>query len=219
MTGASFITLALVAHAAALLALGAGIRLVMRTPRLGRWMARRLRQLARGAASFQETARESPVLAPRPTAALLAGRTIQVAQYAVLAHAAGVDVTAARALLSQGLNLISLAAGALVPGQIGVSEGAFVLSATALGTTEAKAMAIALLAHVVQVSIIPIGALAPLLWRVKKPDTVTDTRMDTVTDTVTVTDTDTDTDTVTVADTEMDAGTETETGPNAETLA
>lgn len=168
LTGPSLITVALLVHAAALFALGAGMRLCMRAQRVGRWLARRQR-IAHGAATFQRTARESAVLAPGPTAALLTGRVIQVAQYGLIVHAAGISVTTTQALFSQGLNLISLAVGALVPGQLGVSEGAFVLSSAALGTTGAKAMSIAVLAHLVQVMMIPIGALTPLVWKARRP--------------------------------------------------
>jgi hypothetical protein len=170
LTGSSAVTLALVAHAAALLVAGVAMRALMRARRLGRWLARRSVRLGRGAASFQEIARESPVLAPRATAALVAGRVLQIVQYGFLAHAAGVDVSALRALLAQGLNFLALAAGTLVPGQVGVSEGAFVLSAGALGATEATAMAIALLAHVVQVVFVPIGTLTPLVWKARVPE-------------------------------------------------
>lgn len=170
VTGPSLITVSLVVHAAVLLVLGAGMRLAMRAPRLGRFIERRAGRFARGAASFQDAARETPVLAPGPTAVLFVGRVLQVAQYAALAYAAGIDVTAVQALVSQGLNLISLSVGALVPGQVGVSEGAFVLSANAIGATEAKAMAIALLAHVLQVAVIPLGALTPVLWKVRRPE-------------------------------------------------
>jgi len=169
VSGSSWLTLSLLVHAVALFILGAGMRLAMRAPRLGRWFGGRAGRFARGAASFQDAARESPVLVPGPTAALFAGRVLQVAQYAVLAYAVGFDLTAVQALIAQGLNLVALAAGALVPGQIGVSEGAFVLSASTLGTTEAKAMAIALLAHVLQVATLPLGALTPMLWKVRRP--------------------------------------------------
>jgi hypothetical protein len=169
LTGASAVTIALGMHAAVLLLAGVGMRALMRARRLGRWLERRSERLGRCAASFQETAREAPVLAPGATVALLAGRILQIVQYGLLAHAAGVDMSAWRALLAQGLNLIALAAGTLVPGQVGVSEGTFVLSADALGTTEAKAMTIALLAHVVQVVFVPLGAITPLVWKAKVP--------------------------------------------------
>ncbi|MCC6558269.1 MAG: flippase-like domain-containing protein [Polyangiaceae bacterium] len=170
LTGGSALTIALVAHAVLLVLGGAGLRALMRARRAGRWLERRSARLGRGAASFQESAREAPIIAPRPTAALLVGRLLQVAQYAILARAAGVDASAVRALFAQGLNLISLATGSLVPGQVGVSEGTFVLSAHALGTTEAKAMTIALLAHVVQVVFVPIGTITPMVWRARKPE-------------------------------------------------
>ena len=72
-------------------------------------------------------------------------------------------------LFAQGLNLVALAVGALVPGQLGVSDGAFALSAKTLGTTTAKAMSIALLAHAMQVLFVLVGSLLPLLWKTGCP--------------------------------------------------
>ncbi|MGZ3457666.1 MAG: hypothetical protein ACXU86_04090 [Archangium sp.] len=90
-------------------------------------------------------------------------------QYGTLAVAVGIDTTAVEALVAQGLNLVALAVGTLVTGQFGVSDGAFALSARAFGTTTAKAMSIALLAHALQVLFVLLGSLTPLVWKARAP--------------------------------------------------
>ncbi|HYO71903.1 MAG TPA: lysylphosphatidylglycerol synthase domain-containing protein [Archangium sp.] len=141
-TGASWLTLALGVHALVLLLMGLGMHAGMN----GRALP--------------------PV---RPLVATLLGRALQVVQYGLLALAVGIDTTAVEALLAQGLHLLSLAAGALVPGQFGVREGAFALSAEAFGTTPALAMSIALLAHGTQALFVLLGSLTPLVWKVHSP--------------------------------------------------
>ncbi|WP_233165820.1 lysylphosphatidylglycerol synthase transmembrane domain-containing protein [Archangium sp. Cb G35] len=105
----------------------------------------------------------------RTLLAALLGRTLQVVQYGILAMAVGIDTTVVEALIAQGLHLVSLAVGALVPGQFGVREGAFALSAGAFGTTPARAMSIALLAHGTQGLFVLLGSLTPLVWKVQPP--------------------------------------------------
>jgi hypothetical protein len=168
-TGPSFAFWALVAHAALLLTVGVGMRAGMRAPSLVAFLSRRFARLARHAAAFHDTARADALLPHGQILPMTLGRALQIEQYAVLAHAVGVRVTAVSALFVQGLNLIALAAGALVPAQVGVSEGTFALAAKALETSIANAMATALLAHVIQVVFIPLGAALPLVWKVRLP--------------------------------------------------
>ncbi len=169
LTGPSWVTLALGVHTVLLVLVGAGMRCGMRARRLGGWLKRRVRRLAPHAETFQESARGCALLPARPIAANFLGRGLQVAQYGALAVAVGLDVTAVEAFFAQGLNLVSLAVGALVPGQVGVSEGAFALSAGALRTTTAQALSIALLAHGVQVLFVLVGSLTPLVWKTDCP--------------------------------------------------
>jgi hypothetical protein len=143
LTGASWLTLALGVHALVLLLAGLGMHAGLR----------------------------GGALPPaRPIAATLLGRTLQVVQYGTLAAAVGIDATAVEAFTAQGLNLVSLAVGALVPGQFGVKDGAFALSAKAFGTTTASAMSIALLAHGLQVLLVLLGSLTPLVWKVRSKE-------------------------------------------------
>lgn len=141
-TGVSWLTLVLAVHALVLLLVG----LSMHTGPYGRaWPP------------------------ARPLMATLLGRTLQVVQYGILAMAVGIDTSVVEALIAQGLHLVSLAVGALVPGQFGVRDGAFALSAGAFGTTPARAMSIALLAHGTRGLFVLIGSLTPLVWKVRAP--------------------------------------------------
>ena len=157
LTGASWLTLALGMHALALVLAGLGMRAGMRA----RWAPR--------THLFQELPRDGALLPARPLVATLLGRLLQVVQYGTLAVAVGIDTSAVEALVAQGLHLVSMAVGSLVPGRFGVSDGAFALSASAFGTTTAKAMSIALLAHGLQVLLVLVGSLTPLVWKVHPP--------------------------------------------------
>lgn len=141
-TGASWLTLVLGVHALVLLLLGGGMHAGLH----GR------------------------ALPPaRPLVATFLARTLQAVQYGTLALAVGIDTTVVEALIAQGLHLVSLAVGALVPGEFGVREGAFALSAGAFGTTPARAMSVALLAHGTQGVFVLLGSLLPLVWKVHPP--------------------------------------------------
>lgn len=164
ITGRSAFTGLLVAHAIGLTAVGVAMRHEMRGRRVTGWLGGRFRAVERHAEAFRSAAAETALVPRSPLAAMMLGRVLQIVQYAVVAHAAGVDVSALRALFAQGVSFISMALGVLVPGQIGAAEGAFALSAEALGTTVASATVIALLVHCVQAVWILVGTLTPLVW-------------------------------------------------------
>ncbi|HYO52715.1 lysylphosphatidylglycerol synthase transmembrane domain-containing protein [Archangium sp.] len=169
LTGASWLTLALGVHTVVLVLVGLGMRAGMRARKLGAWLKQRFHRFAPHTETFQESARDGGLLPTRPIVATFLGRTLQVVQYGTLAVAVGIDTTAVEALVAQGLNLVAMAVGALVPGQFGVSDGAFAMSARAFGTTTAKAMSIALLTHVMQVLFVLVGSLTPLVWKARTP--------------------------------------------------
>jgi hypothetical protein len=169
LTGLSLFTVAMLAHGVLLLALSAGVRALMRAERPAAWLARRFHRWASHAERFQVTARCGALVPWRPALAFLGSRVLQVGQYAVLTHAVGIDTSLVQALFSQGLYLCALAVGSLVPGQVGVSDGAFALAAGVLDTTAARAMSVALLGHVVQLVFVVAGALTPLVWRAPAP--------------------------------------------------
>ena len=65
-------------------------------------------------------------------------------------------------LLIFGPHLVGLAAGDLVPGQIGALDGAFAFASSALGITRAAALSIPVVLHVVQLAW---GAIGVVAWR------------------------------------------------------
>lgn len=169
LSGVSPITLALIVHAAALVTAGTLLRVAMRAPRLGALAGRVSARAGERVVAFQARARETSLLPPRPIAAMLLGRSIQVAQYAILARAVGATTGVSRALVAQGANMVSLSVGAFVPAQVGVSEGAFAWSADVLGATLPQAIAIAILWHALEAVFVAVGALVPLAWPAPSP--------------------------------------------------
>lgn len=172
-TGPSLLTWAIAGQAAALVVMAAGIRALTRARRLGGWIGRRFARIAPHAEAFQDASHEAPLLPPRPILAMTAGRVLQVVQYGILAHAAGVDLSIWSALLAQGVHMVVLALGVMVPAQVGVNEGAFALFANPLGLSSAAAVAIALLARMVQVAWVVVGSLTPFVWKARARDAVT----------------------------------------------
>src|SRR5262249_8782651 len=165
VTGPSALSIALVAHAVALGIAGAAMRGGMRARWALGWFRARFARFGRHASQFHEAAHETSLLPPGTLAAMIVGRGFQIAQLAVFAFALGIDISMAKALVAQGVHLVVMAIAVFVPSQIGASEGAFALSANALGTTVSKAMVVALLIHVVQLAWVLIGSMTPILWR------------------------------------------------------
>lgn len=155
-------------HFVVLVSSGVGMRVVSTNPRVERFLARRLPRLAERASLFHEASRDTALLAPAPILAMFAGRAVQTVQFAVLAHAVGIDVTVMGALAVQGVNLVAAATGVFVPSQVGTAELVFRLAADALRTTPAIAVSLALLARVPQMTFIAIGLLVLLLWRSRR---------------------------------------------------
>jgi hypothetical protein len=152
-------------HALVLVASGVGLRAATRARGPGRWLARRFPRLGRGADAFADHAQGAGLFALGPSAALMGNRTSQVLQIGVAAHAVGIDVDVVRALAAEGVNLIANAVGVFVPGSLGATDGAFALAADMLGTTAARAAALALLLRCSQVVWLAIGSLTILVSR------------------------------------------------------
>lgn len=165
ITGPSYLTWALVGHSAFLCFLGFVIRLAARYERVGLFLARRFPSVGQQAKVFQVASRETALYPLRPVGAMMLGRAFQAAHFAVLAAAVGIDPTVLGALAFQGVSLVIAALGVMIPGQLGASEGGFTFAADTLGTTEARALSVALLAHAVQLLLIVVGSLVLSLWR------------------------------------------------------
>ncbi len=164
VTGPSLLTILLVVHVVSMNASGLALRAAARWQAFGRWLGARFPSLAPHAATFVGASRETPLVAFGPVASMMFGRALQAGHFFVLAHAVGLEPSALSALALHGTYLVIAALGVLVPGQIGASEGGFALAAEALGTTEARAISIALLSHACQLALVLVGFLVLALW-------------------------------------------------------
>jgi len=95
------------------------------------------------------------------------GRILQVIQNGVLVVAVGGALGIVPAFTSETLHLVGVAGGELMPAQLGATELAFKLSSGILHLSPSSAIAIALIAHLVQFTLVSIGLLVPVLWPVK----------------------------------------------------
>lgn len=169
LTGPSVLTFGLLGHAVFVGVLGWVVRAGTRARGVGRSMGRRFEGLAKHAEAFHDHARDVPLFPVVPIGAMVLGRAMQAIELGVIMHAVGLRAGVVRALFAQGLTMVALALGVLVPGQIGATEGAFALGASELGITAADGIVIALLAHCAQTFWVVVGALTPLLWRAPPP--------------------------------------------------
>lgn len=167
--GASVWFWAAALHAVVLVANGLGLQAVtrgdvnLRLRRPSEWLVKKFPSLASRADAFRAHANETGLWARGPTSALMLGRGVQVVQYAVAAHAVGIDAGALGALAMEGVNLIAAAVGVLVPGGFGTTDGAFTLAAGLLKTTVARATSMALLMRCMQFAWVPIGSMVALV--------------------------------------------------------
>lgn len=165
------LTLAIVLHAVVLFASGVGLRVMVESPFVERFVRRRLPRMAEGFERYQKVSRAGPRVGAGPVTWMMLGRGAQTLQYAILAHAVGITIGPVLALTVQGTNLVAAAVGVLVPGQVGSAEGVFMLAAEALGTTPARATSIALLAHASGITWTALGLAVLFFWRApKRPD-------------------------------------------------
>lgn len=144
-------------HAIVLVSTGAALRATSRSARLGRWLGKVFPRVAPSAGEFGEHARGVGLFAIGPTLALMGNRVFQTLQLYVAARATGIDTGFVQALAAQGVNLVAAAVGVLVPGGLGTTDGAFTLAAELLGTTAARATALALLLRSTQLVWLAIG--------------------------------------------------------------
>ncbi|WP_437908717.1 lysylphosphatidylglycerol synthase domain-containing protein [Sorangium sp. So ce327] len=167
--GASPLALGVLAHAALLVASGLGVAFAARQRAASAWITRRFARAGQLAAAFQEAVHERPPVPAWPFAACLAGRALQAVQYGVLLAVVGAESGPLRALAAYGVGAAGTAAGDLIPGQIGATDGAFTLAASLLGLTKSSAVAISLLVHLLQAAFALAGIAAALVWRRSPP--------------------------------------------------
>ena len=122
-----------------------------RSERVATWLKAKFKRLA-----------QSPDVIPsasgaagdvRAVASCFVGRLIEATQYGVVLHAVGGRATPATALMAQGIHLVGAAAGDLVPNQMGITEGAYRLFTQALELGVARALSIALVVRLVQLTL------------------------------------------------------------------
>lgn len=164
LTGPSILTGAFLAHFALMNVSGLALRALARYERLASWIARRAPRIAGHLDAFRATSRETALVPVKPVAAMMVGRGLQAASFGVLAMGVGLSPGVLGALAVHGVYLVIAAIGVMVPGQLGASEGGFAYSAEMLGTTEARAMSIALLAHAIQLALVALGFVILALW-------------------------------------------------------
>lgn len=152
-------------HAVVLLVCGIALQMVMRADAPGRWLARRLPNLATRAAEFREHARGIRLGARGPTEMLFVGRLLQMLQYYVAARAVGIDVGLVRVAAVEGVHLVAIAVGVLVPGGLGTTEGVFTLATDVLATTVARATSLALLMRCLQIVWVFLGSVLAIATR------------------------------------------------------
>ncbi len=167
VTGPGGLTLALAIHAAVSVTGGMLVLVAARSGPLSQ-LLERIPRLDETVRQFRDAAREQPLMPPLAAAAIVAGRSLQVVQFGVLAHGVGLGSGPVTAMLAHGVQAVGATAGDLVPGQVGVTEGAFRIAAEAFGASAAVAVSVALLAHAVQLVWIIVGALVPVLWRARQ---------------------------------------------------
>lgn len=166
LTGTSWLTAAVGAFAAVTFVVTAIFQIALRRPALGGALLRRFTRTENATAAFSEAMARLPAISVSATLAVLGARALFTIELAVLLHAASGGASAGRALLAHGVSLVGGAAGDLVPGQLGASDGAFALGARYLGISAADGVAMAMTLHVLQLGWVALAAV-PLVLRAR----------------------------------------------------
>jgi len=166
--GASPIGIGALTNAA--IATGAGLLILLggRVSRLGHHMGRIWPRIEAFGKGFDEHFSLSEPLPVRAVLWEFLGRVLQVLQYVTMVGAVG-GVTGLRpALIAEGIHLTATTAGDLIPAQLGATEANFALCAHTLGLPVANAVAIALMAHLVQLFWVLAGVVTLSIWPASK---------------------------------------------------
>jgi hypothetical protein len=167
LQGPSIWFFACVIHSVVLIASGLALQLATRADAPSRWLVKRIPRLAERAAAFREHSRGIRIGARGPTEMMFLSRCLQMVQYGIAAHAVGIDVGILRVIATEGVYLVAIAVGVLVPGGLGTTEGTFTLAADLLETTVARATATALLVRCMQIVWVFLGSMVALATRGK----------------------------------------------------
>lgn len=102
--------------------------------------------------------------AGEPLIALTVSRALQLGAYWTILRAITGRAGFVSSLMTFGIALVGGTLGDSVPAQLGVSDLTFATASHALGVPVEDALAIALVAHAVQMAWIAIGLFVPLVW-------------------------------------------------------
>ncbi len=147
----------------------AGVQFATRARSISGFLGRRFAKIRAATASFQDALAELPILHPGAAAIWFFARVLQTLEFGILVFAVGGGFRFASAFIAEGIAVAGGAAGDFIPGQLGATDGAFALSASSLHVSVADAIAIAIVAHFLQLAGAAACALAPLLWRDANP--------------------------------------------------
>ncbi|MEO7328470.1 MAG: lysylphosphatidylglycerol synthase domain-containing protein [Minicystis sp.] len=154
------LSLALFVNAGVLITLGILLRGALRSTRVLAFVCRRFPKRAATVQRLHAVAKNGNLLALGPTSCLLLSLFVRVFAQYYISRSMGGAPGLGGALRSEGVRLLAASFGVLVPGQMGIREAFFAYSAEALGTTEAKATAMALFTHLVELSVALVGFTA-----------------------------------------------------------
>lgn len=149
----SLLALLLAANALLMAVIAAALFAMASNARLGRWLVRLHRRLARrGEDTPLAEPQSRPAIPWRATLLSVLGRSAQVVQYGVVLVAVGGAASPEGALMANGIHLVGATLGDVVPNQLGVVDGAYLEFSNALGFADepARALAIAFVPRIAQ---------------------------------------------------------------------
>ncbi len=104
-----------------------------------------------------------------PVALVLVSRLVDTAQRMVLLAAVGGAYGLLQGFTSEGINLVASAAGDAIPGQVGITEMGYSMTASMLSLTPSNAVAMGLLAHLAVLVWVGLGFLVVVVSRAPAP--------------------------------------------------
>jgi hypothetical protein len=140
---------------------------IARRSRIGRWIGARVPRLRQLGEDLDRSLEQGPGSFLRAVAWCTASRFAQTLHFGLIMWALGAPLSAAVALLAQGIHLVAATAGDFVPGQLGIMEGAYRIFGDAAGAdfTPARAISISLLARISQFAMAALSLATMAIWR------------------------------------------------------
>lgn len=147
----------------ALTAIGLGliIQLTTRNASVGRLVARFSARAGEAIEGYRNAVVSLGFLPIAPIGAGVVARAVQAVELGILLRAVGGALGIRSALLTLGVHMVGGAAGDLVPGQLGVTDGSFALAADSLGIALAGALSIPLAVRGMQLVWAMVGVFIP----------------------------------------------------------